>query len=794
MTNLHSYSISKFSMEKYDSTSKTKTWKHFSQTNANARYKLMLAIGKDYIVFQITEVSKTNEICFNLKVFIERSSLGIRFVDPSNLRIIVKPPVLALRYNVIDNQTSEMVLSKAQFSIPDDNKFREAIELLNQVGISLKDTKSNFFVLREENKTNSSFFSNNKENFILESQILDPYMHEHNTPAAIKPFINNQNQHDSNGKYYEELIYGYNNNRKRNQHCINEKISAFSDNWNSQSRYTDHNQSNKVPEMHAGNQVNKNINFQHSQIHDRSQNLQSKLYLPNYQQTTSSQNYCYNNASQKILEKANVYEQNYNSDSKYYDLKSMFEINKTHQQNFLINNEPNVDPPTCAGNDYSNHSQLFYNNNHVNPIYNELASLVNAEKKKSLYDKNTESQLINKDNFECLIKSVLKKVLPEISKSEISADIDFKIDTFSTKQNNNNNSLLHLGKKQTKNKQKKKSEQPSTKVGNKKKISKKGTLRKTSKKGVHEDYNKNVLSANFFLTLDIQTKFEVLKKLSFIEAVAMLQECETDTKIKLNEMINRYTKSNNKNIYSFFEKPQSKPKKRDYKKAHLLIKKIMKLTKDLKENQGQPKNIINQDQDYHNQSEKILKNCTAVDLKKQIKKKTNNHKYDPVKDLEMWNPPQQQDENCRIVGEKRLRKTKKMSYKAADNLFLASKQTKTISFSEKQDDLCSCSKSIEDEISFKEPFRKNSSLEVDNHITTFNKNLLNSFNPQVFSSEQANITMETLLPLEELKQDHTNQVSGRDDIISQSKEIIHDSKNFQLVRWTPTENFNYTKR
>lgn len=722
MSSIYCYSISKFSMENYNSTLKTKIWEHFSQTNANARYKLAMEIGNGSLVLQISEVSKTNEHFLNLKVFVETDSSGKCFVDPSALRMIIKPPVLALRYTVRDSQNSELVVSKAQFSVPDETKFQEAIELFNQVGISLKDVKSNNFVLNRGSILNSIFSSSNKENHMLESQILHHNMQQHNISAATNTSANDQKLHDTNEKYYEKLIYGNNNQKKTSQNFINDQLSAFPQQFNEDSQYNKNNLSIKAPEMYAKSQVNRNLNFQSSQIYDKSQNFSSKVYSQNYPQATSMESY--NNASQKKKEKTYLYQSNDNYGSEHFELPN-------NNENYLFS-ASNVIPKLYASNDYSNYSQIFYDSDHLNPTHNKHGLFSNTKEKPNFYFPNAENQLITKKNIEGLVKSVLKKVLPEISKTELNHE-NTNFDIVSTKQ-------------------KKKAEESSNKRNNLKNIKKNAAFKKKFKKDSSKDYNKHVLSKNVFLAMDIKRKFEVLKKSSFIEAVFMLQECDSDIQLNLSNMISRYTKHSNKNIYGFFEKPEAKRKNKKYKKAHLLIKKIIKLAKHSNKNHVITKNIITQNQIFNEQSkkQKIQKENTVIVLKKQI-----IDVYDPVKELEMWNPPNQKDENCKIVGEKRLRKTKPVSYKAIDSLSLSIKRP-NLSFPEKQNKMVLPFKSTDNKNLFIEPFKKKSLLEVDDHIQRVNSNLQYSYNQQVSCHEPANLTTETLVPLEKLKTPNDN--------------------------------------
>ncbi|CAI8492778.1 unnamed protein product [Hanseniaspora opuntiae] len=116
MNNTTVFDITKVSIETYDAKTKQKEWNHLSNLNPNVQYEMKVVVEQTNLVFQICNKANKQDMHLNLKVKCQIHPETKRpYVSSATLRMIIKPPIIAFRYNIKDLVNNEIILKKAQF-------------------------------------------------------------------------------------------------------------------------------------------------------------------------------------------------------------------------------------------------------------------------------------------------------------------------------------------------------------------------------------------------------------------------------------------------------------------------------------------------------------------------------------------------------------------------------------------------------------------------------------------------------------------------------------------------------
>ncbi|KAL6929868.1 hypothetical protein ACO0SA_001272 [Hanseniaspora valbyensis] len=706
MLNSSTINISKLSIEEYNPDTQTKNWKHLSQLNPKTDYKLLLNVNNDTIIFQIAESTNIKKLLFNLRVNFEKNSEGLNVVAPTALRMIVKSPILALRYNVKDSKNNKIVLKKAQFSIQSTEDFSSVMNLMTHIGVSLKDSKNNDFVFKEkkeELKANNDISFNNDENLMLESQVT--FSNVSNAPInSPEQKLNSQQQNSYwNSGCYEEIEYGHNNKKVRNMHPISENIVDLTDSNIDKIQYME-----STPKKNSYNWEDKNINnpiqinestnipIHHSQINQQEfKNTQNSFhYQNNIKNNAQHLNNLQQYTNNKIIQNANgpEYYSAYNKVSNKITNNNNINPNQNFSHQNIISNQeygPNSNVRNYNIPDQQINEERFYENNIP---YNQIVQYVNPQRRQSFYgsyNKNLncgtfpenhnqisnsrrnsvyvpcvpsvdidssfhmqESQVMVKEDIESLMTTVLKKVLPEIAKTNnYKEDVDKQESSASVNKKLIKEKSLTSLEEEPENKKQKVQE---NEITEKKIISTVFPIIKPNSITTN-----TTLSANFFLSLDDETKFGVLKNINFIEGIQLFYACDENTKVKLIESINNYSSEGHKLKNGLFGENCNKPNKKENlakepieNKSLDLLERLEKLTK------------------YFERKESTENLGTNAKPQKKTKKIEPSNKKEtpvgsqPLKELELWNPPKEKEDECVIVGDKKLRRASIISYKS----------------------------------------------------------------------------------------------------------------------------------
>lgn len=412
------------------------------------------------------------------------------YVSSATLRMIIKPPIIAFRYNIKDLVNNEIILKKAQFGIPNDLSFHTMIDILVEKGVTLKDSKNrdyNHGTLTNLNlETNYDKF----ESQIIESQQQDRTFNisspiEHAKPKHLSPVKES---------FYEptEDTIGYGNKQPNFQQ------SVFS-----------------VLEPNAQNGY-KNMN-----IIKPSQNSQ-RLYYPNQEEIKNHQQKQYNftesfNYYDQVNEEAFLPQQSYNSLNKNiynkdFNYPNQEQSSQRNHQDFNVNayiaknnigtvNGPNFSYAPQHPESLSRRCSFYevpvdqiYNTQRRNSV---LVPILPQNDIPSNVD--NKAKVMEKEDIENMMTSVLNNVLPKISDLQKASTKDSPMEC--------------------------------------KDVSVEVKAPEINTKNVVK--NVDGLSLDFFLCLDNETKIGVLKNLGFFQALKLISGCDNNTQRMLHDLIKK---------------------------------------------------------------------------------------------------------------------------------------------------------------------------------------------------------------------------------------------------------------
>lgn len=480
------FQINKVSIETYDPKTKTKKWNHLSNTNPNGFYEMKVTIDKSDLIFQIYNKADKMDMQLNLKVKYQiHPKTGKAFVSSTTLRMIIKPPIIAFRYNIKDFLNNEIVLKKAQFSISDDLSFQAMIDILVKKGVTLKDSKNRDYTPVFFSNDSYETFYNEFENQILESQVSDCNLNltspiEHTKSKKLETLKENIYEIED-----EKISYGskpsqphiYDNFSVKQNDTNIFKNKNFVENVKNPTKFLYSDQedinnfketpktfSEKLDYLEVPNN-SKHFSQQKNSFYERNGHNNEPSYLYQKQHNLFSSN----DLGAYVVPNNKFY-----SDVKEYDAEKQKEDNFSRRNSFY---EPPIERI------YSEQRRRSI----VIPILtqNENSDIIYSNKK-----------VMEQDDIENMMTSVLKNVLPKISDFQKSAEM---IQPSEEKKKNNSIAI-----------------DTNTKVD-----------------------NINGLSTEFFLCLDDQTKLGILKNLQFFQALKLLSKCKLDKQKTMFELIGK---------------------------------------------------------------------------------------------------------------------------------------------------------------------------------------------------------------------------------------------------------------
>lgn len=599
MNNTTVFDINKVSIEVYDAKTKKKEWNHLSNLNPNVDYEIKVVVEKTNLIFQIYNKLNKQDMHLNLKVKCQIHPDTKRpYVSSTTLRMIIKPPIIAFRYNIKDVLNNEIVLKKAQFGIPNNLSFQTMIDTLVEKGVTLKDSKNRDY--NHSTLTNANL-ENNFDKFesqIIESQQQDRTFNistpiEHAKPMNLSPVKENLSEAN------EDTI-GYGNKQ------IN-SYQPFSTMLESNVRNAAKNISIVKP-------------TQNSQRYYNSDPEDVRHYKQSQYNVTDNYNY-YDQVNEEPL----LPQQSYNSFSKNMNTK---DLNYSNQEQSSQRNYREVNMNTYAARnnaDSFNAPAFGYTSQHPEPLSRRcsfyevpLEQVYNTQRRNSILvpilpqnnvssNNDSKSKVMEKEDIESMMTSVLNNVLPKIS----------DLQKPSTKE-------LPVKRKETST-EFKASEICSTSV------------------------LKNVdgLSLEFFSCLDNQTKIGILKNLGFFQALKLISGCDKSTQKLLNGLIekelnipikiNNIIKANNSNNVS---------------SQNLMINDQSGLREEDSSSVVKPKR--------NSKTSKTVLNKKPNNSKKVNKAKaTASSPSSVLKTLETWEKIDEETVEGKVVGNRFLRKPRK---------------------------------------------------------------------------------------------------------------------------------------
>ena len=491
MNNTTVFDITKVSIETYDAKTKQKEWNHLSNLNPNVQYEMKVVVEQTNLVFQICNKANKQDMHLNLKVKCQiHPETKKPYVSSATLRMIIKPPIIAFRYNIKDLVNNEIILKKAQFGIPNDLSFHTMIDILVEKGVTLKDSKNrdyNHGTLTNLNlETNYDKF----ESQIIESQQQDRTFNisspiEHAKPKHLSPVKES---------FYEptEDTIGYGNKQPNFQQSVFSVLEP-----NVQNGY-------------------KNMN-----VIKPSQNSQ-KLYYSNQEEIKNHQQKQYNfaenfNYYDQVNEEAFLPQQNYNSLNKNIYNKDF--NNPNQEQSSQRNHQDfNVNAYTAKNNIGTVNGPNFS----YAPQHPELLSrrcsfyevpvdqIYNTQRRNSVLvpilpqndipsNVDNKGKVMEKEDIENMMTSVLNNVLPKISDLQKASTKDSPMEC--------------------------------------KDVSVEVKAPEINTKTVVK--NVDGLSLDFFLCLDNETKIGILKNLGFFQALKLISGCDDNTQRMLHDLIKK---------------------------------------------------------------------------------------------------------------------------------------------------------------------------------------------------------------------------------------------------------------
>ncbi|XBW35058.1 hypothetical protein QEN19_000621 [Hanseniaspora menglaensis] len=626
MSNSLCFKVTKVSVEEYDSHTKNRSWKHLSQLNNSYTYTFFAIFYNEDIVLKIIEESSSSKEIINLKIPYQSDWAGKKIVAVETIRIIVKPPVLALRYAVLDAVNQETVLKKAQFSILNQKNFVDTIKFMELAGITMKDTKTNKFY----NHKNYNV-AENDESSILDSQY----------PSFT--LLNSQKKDDCNSEKYqchyinepqiENLPYG--NLHKNNQRVVSSKCRKKNEKSN-----------NSIYPQHETQTVNLNPGlFFESDL--------SKITKPENKVLQSSGNAKYVADEVYIQSQMNTHPSEYFPNSQIKNIQDKEIFCPDLLKNTLKPLKDNTLNHTIPYKKISEFSKTLNQSNlydfegikslpYATPSRDKENVNINSFYKKS--DKTPYSALItpqnndtkNNEAIESLATSLIAKILPEALQKSYSTQNKLATDT---KENNISSDL---------------------------KVINSGNTHYNEASSVYDHFSarshkeqiipiESKLSINFFKSLDDITKLGILQNLNFMEGIELFQQCDVALQRKLTLLINDQFSINNRqntDLLKYFSNPSAIAN--SYKNLDF--------------------------QDFHNKSsheieKSICINHNSIKTPKHFFKKKPKCKYikknncqkkgftNELKRLTLWNPVPELQEFT-LVGFKKLRKKKITYYKS----------------------------------------------------------------------------------------------------------------------------------
>lgn len=491
MNNSTVFDITKISIETYDSKTKQKAWNHLSNLNPIVQYEMKVVVEQTNIVFQIYNKANKQDMHLNLKVKCQiHPETKKPYVSSATLRMIIKPPIIAFRYNIKDMLTNEIILKKAQFAIPNDLSFHTMIDTLVEKGVTLKDSKNRDY--NHEISTNSNFETNYEK---FESQIIESQQQDR-TFNISSPIENSKSKHLSPVKeslfepIEEPIGYGH-------------KQSNFSQ------------PASSVLESNVQNSY-KNIN--NIKPPQNSQNLsyfdQAILKAYKERQYNSTDRF---NFKDHVNEEVFLPQQSYNSFKKNINTK---DLNYYHSEPLDQRNqqELNMNVNTAKNSfDSFNGPNFSFGPQHSESLTRRcsfyeipLEQLYNTQRRNSVLvpmlpqndvssNGDNKGKVMKKEDIENMMTSVLNNVLPTIS--------DLQKATAKNLPSEGNSASDVV-----------KAPEINTKIVVK---------------------NVDGLSLDFFLCLDNETKIAILKNLGFFPALKLISGCDKNAQSLIHDLIEK---------------------------------------------------------------------------------------------------------------------------------------------------------------------------------------------------------------------------------------------------------------
>lgn len=491
MNNTTVFDITKVSIEAYDSKTKQKKWNHLSSLNPNVQYEMKVVVEQTNLIFQIYNKANKQYMPLNLKVKCQiHPDTKKPYVSSTTLRMIVKPPIIAFRYNIKDLLNNEIVLKKAQFGIPNDLSFHTLIDTLVEKGVTLKDSKNRDY---NHNSSINANFETNYDKFesqIIESQQQDCTFNisspiEHAKPTHLSPVK------ESFFEASEDTI-GYGNKQSNFHQPVSTMLES-----NVQNGY-------------------KNMNiikpFQNSQ----------KLYYSDQEDVKTYKQKQYNFTEgfkryDQVDEEGFLPHQSYSSFNKNIPAKDLDYTNQ-EQSTQKSHRDFNTNVYTAKNHvDSFNGSNFSYTPQHPEPLSRRcsfyevpLSQMYSTQRRNSILvpilphsdvpsNADNKGKIMEREDIENMMTSVLNNVLPKISDLQKASTKDLPTES--------------------------------------KEVPAEVKAPEVNKKPVVK--NVDGLSLDFFLCLDNETKIGILKNLGFFQALKLIRGCDENTQILLHNLIEK---------------------------------------------------------------------------------------------------------------------------------------------------------------------------------------------------------------------------------------------------------------